>query len=181
MRVTAKQVRKAQQNEYGYHVTFLNNLSSIQQNGLQAGGGQNFSGYTGYAGGKLFITDEAGVFSWNSKIEALCDANSDNPIEDGYVPITLRFMLTDEDELEVDEEGTRDSGYGSSWFITDGEISPGDLEVYDGDAWVPVTSINESDMIDKAQEAAEIEEEEDYETGEYINIVWPDYNVFNPA
>lgn len=173
MKVAAKKVLAQQQILY-YHVTYLNNLESIQTSGLVSGDGQTFTTYQYHSTGRVFITEESGISFWHSRYEDWANNKSDNSVEEGYIPVVLRFNLPDVENLTVDEVGTKDA-FADSFYVEDGYIPPEDLEVYDGSTWVSLQSANIEGMRGTAYDAAELEVEEGEE-----DFLWPDYDVFLP-
>jgi len=154
-----------------YHVTYLKNLSNIAREGLVPGRPSNFGpGYSGYSQGKLFFSDAGSVRFWAIRLGDLADNESDNPIEDGLIPVPLKVDLRA--DIYSDEIGTRDS-QGRSIYITQ-QIPPTIIHVFDGRRWLPITSANFRNMGDRALAAADVESDGD-ETYTY-----PDYEVFVP-
>jgi hypothetical protein len=121
---------------------------------------------------RLFLTEEEGISFWNSRYEQWADDRSDHPVEEGYIPVTLRFTLQDVN-LEIDEIGTKDA-FADSFYIEEGHVPADQIEVYDGTSWVPLPDADINQMEQIAAEAATIEEVDGEE------IVWPDYEVFIP-
>ena len=160
---------------YLYHVTYLGDLQSIADTGLSAGGGQTFTTMENYSVGRLFLTEEDGISFWNSRYADWAEHRSDNPVEDRFIPVTLR-ATEDEvlSELQLDEVGTKDALY-DSYFVEDGYISPDQLEVYNGKTWISLQSVDPDGMFEEAVQAADIEEV-DGET-----LVLPDFDVFHPT
>jgi hypothetical protein len=119
---------------YAYHVTYYRDLGSIEEGGLNPGGGAALGrgGYSGHSRGRLFMTEEAGLFFWFGRMEEHASDLSDDPLEDGYVPVVLRFP--EPEETETDEPGTQDST--SESFYSEEGVDPGSIEVWNGGSWV---------------------------------------------
>lgn len=140
-----------QQDNYLYHTTFLFYLSSIQEHGLVPGGQRNWQTYD--TAGKLYFSDARGVFTWNYKLRDVAHAESDNPVEEGWIPITIRvsrkFMLS---RVQEDPEGSKDSG--SMAYYTGKGVPPGRLELWTGNTWSPVENEDEYALREQALYAA---------------------------
>ena len=139
-----------------YHVTFLRNLSSVADDGLSPGGGSAMGrgGYSGHSQGRLFMTEKAGLFFWFGRMEEHASDLSDDPLEDGYVPVVLRFP--EPDGSEEDELGTSDAR-ATSLFSEDG-VDPDDIELWDGSSWIPVRdweSVDASESFDSEDDDGE--------------------------
>lgn len=146
-------------NDYLYHVTFFKNIENISINGLIGGSGQllGHGGNTGRSFGKIFLTDYNGVSHWYSKIEDMAEYHSDNILEDEAVPVVLRTLKFDEDEEDSSAEGF---GYSNqSEFVRTEVISPEELEIWDGNQWLPIDEYESVD-IEKALIKEQIPEEE---------------------
>jgi len=118
-----------------YHVTFSGRLAGIAEDGLEPGSGRTFQSFAGYARGWVFLTDEDGLRGWFYKIHGIAEGESDDPVDEGWVPVVLR--TTRDVEVEDDPEGNRDVSEGKS-YRTREKIDADDLEVWTGHAWVPV-------------------------------------------
>jgi hypothetical protein len=126
--------------EYAYHVTFHNRLATIADRGLLPIAGMQGSalgkgGYAGHSNGKLFLTEEAGAEYWYGKAEDAANAESDDPLVEGYTPIVLRVPMPK--GLRPDESGSDDSGH-AAWYATKG-IAPARIEAWTGGMWIPVS------------------------------------------
>jgi len=167
LRTAAARVADLGEDEAGeaYHVTYLRNLSSIAEDGLSPGGGgaMGRGGYSGHSQGRLFMTEESGLFFWFGRMEEHAQDMSDDPLEDGYVPVVLRFP--EPEGTEEDEPGTQDAR-AVSRFSGDG-VDADDIELWDGSAWIPVhdwESLDPSVSFDS-------EEDEDGEELHYFKDV----------
>lgn len=144
-----------------YHVTYLNRLDGISGAGLRSGMGRSIGApaYDAHAAKGVFLAEEDGVHFWFNRAEDFATHNSDNPLEDGLVPVVLRVNPQgfSEDELADDELGSKDAM--SDAYIHPG-IDPEHIDVWDGNSWIPV---DDWDSIDPEQA---FEMEEDEETGE---------------
>lgn len=152
------------EDDFLYHTTFLQNLYSIQQVGLEPSFSSQFGeGYSAHSSGKIFLSDLSGAFFWASKMEDIANYNSDfKQAEDvGWTPIVLRVKKEDiNDDLKEDSLGYRDSGYNDSFFVK--EIIPSDLiQVWDGKKWINIDEADDSAMLDKAISSAEFIQDDD--------------------
>ena len=122
---------------HAYHVTYYKDLGSIEEAGLDPGGGgaMGRGGYSGHSRGRLFMTEESGLFFWFGRMEEHASDLSDDPLEDGYVPVVLRFP--EPEETETDEPGTRDATAES--FYSEEGVGPEEIEVWDGSSWAPLS------------------------------------------
>jgi hypothetical protein len=121
---------------HAYHVTYYRDLGSIESDGLSPGGGgaMGRGGYSGHSRGRLFMTEEAGLPFWYGRMEEHANDLSDDPLEEGYVPVVLRFP--EPEETESDEPGTRDA-MAESFYSEEG-VGPDDIEIFDGNSWIPL-------------------------------------------
>ena len=119
-----------------YHVTWYKDLGSIDESGLDTGAGKALGkgGYGGHSSGRLFMTDEGGLFFWFGRMEEHATHDSDDPLGDGHVPVVLRFP--EPESIEPDEAGTSDAK--SDAFYTEGAVDSYDIEVWDGSSWIPL-------------------------------------------
>jgi len=143
-----------------YHVTFDGSLDSIGQGGLDPSvvGVWDDSSYGAHSRGRVFLTDEDGIQFWYNRFEEQSNARSDDPREDGAVPVVLRVRVP-EDLLHEDPLGSRDSLAGAYYVLE--PIGPSDIELWDGDGWV-----EPSDGVDP-ELALEWEDDSDVESGGY--------------
>lgn len=152
---------------YAYHVTFFKNLSSIDQNGLGPQGGTPSLGIGGVAGhskGNLFLTEEGGIDFWFQRMSEHAEHQSDNAFEDELVPVVLRFPWPS--NIIEDEAGSQDAN--ADAFMTQSNIDPDDIQIYNGSSWVDISEWHTLDM----ESAFEIEEYEDEFTGELENLYY---------
>ena len=122
--------------EHAYHVTYYKDLGSIDEQGLNPGGGGTMGrgGYSGHSRGRLFMTEESGLFFWFGRMEEHASDLSDDPLEDGYVPVVLRFP---EPDAEVDEPGTQDATADS--FYSEEGIESDAIEIWNGSSWASLS------------------------------------------
>jgi hypothetical protein len=154
--------RVASADDYYYHITYVGSLPAIAAKGLRPGSGVTFGkGYTGHSAGKLFLADWDGVGFWVDRLGQMADNRSDNPVQDGLIPVVLRFPKDPSVTVDEDVPGTKDSSAGA--WTTLQSIPASQLEVWDGAAWIPVTSVDHQALIDEAYEAADKEVEDDEE------------------
>ena len=104
-------------------------------------------GYSANSKGWVFLTDGEGVRFWYGKYENYAHHQSDNPIEEGLVPVVLR-VPDDADvigELEEDALGTRDA-FAPAWK-TRTTIDPDSIEIWSGSSWEPITESEIDPML----------------------------------
>lgn len=122
-----------------YHVTYLKNLDSIAEDGLQPNQGSGIGGpsLAQYKKGKVFVSDARGLSLWTQRAEDFAYHNSDDLKEDGLLPVVTRVPIADIDSLDADEEGSRDSG-GKAFSAE--HVPAHNMEVWNGHQWEPVGS-----------------------------------------
>jgi hypothetical protein len=156
---------------YLYHTTFLFYLSQIQAHGLVPGGPKNWQTFD--TAGKVYFSDAGGAFTWNYKLGDLARDKSDHPVEEGWVPITLRVSREFlGDQLQEDPEGTRDGD--ATAYATRIKIPADQLEVWNGTAWSPIENEDEYALREQAEASAPREQDEEAE------LVHLDEMVFFP-
>jgi hypothetical protein len=168
----------AEDSRYLYHVTFLKDLDSIISGGLGFGGrGGDF--YADRSQDKLFFTELDGVSYWMSKLEDRANAETDNP-EEGWVPVVLRIddiYFWNDVDLQEDELGSKDS-LSTAVYVEPTEyftkIDAPELEIWDGDSWVPLDRVDTDKLLQKALAAAATDSDDGEEWYEM------DYDVFAP-
>lgn len=128
-----------------YHVTYYKNLESIAEHGLVAGHGGAIGrgGYSGHSKGRVFLTDLDGVFFWMGRYEAFAEHDSENPLEDGLVPVVIEVggdivaQLVADGRLIDDELGSRDA-MGQAYYVEDLIITPDELLIWNGKEWATI-------------------------------------------
>jgi hypothetical protein len=99
-----------------FHVTFLMNLRSIAERGLELSSGSNFSpAYTGHSRGRIFLTEADGVAFWAHRLENIAGAVTDHP-EEGWVPVVVVADINEAD-ISSDPLGTNDA-LAEAYFVT---------------------------------------------------------------
>lgn len=152
--------RRAYADDYFYHITYVGSLPAIAARGLCSGTGTTFSkGYQSYSTGKIFLSEWDGVGFWVDRLGQMAENRSDNPVQDGLIPIVIRIPESVVPDVEEDVPGTHDANAGA--WTTIQPISSSVLQVYDGASWTPVSSIDHQELINEAYEAAEKEFEDD--------------------
>lgn len=132
--------------EYLYHVTTYRRLESIAEEGLRRGHARAIgASYDAHANRGIFLTEPDGIFFWFHRAENHAEHGSDDVLEDGVVPVVLRVDIEDlpDEELQSDELGTKDAHH-DAW-ISEGPIDPEDIEVFDGEDWIPITDWEDLD------------------------------------
>ncbi|MCK5345854.1 MAG: hypothetical protein KAR20_20735 [Candidatus Heimdallarchaeota archaeon] len=132
-----------------YHVTYANRLESISNAGLSPGNKRSIgsSAYDSNSSKGTFLSEEDGVSFWFNKSEEFAEHNSDNPLEDGMVPVVLRVDfggIEDEEGLGEDEPGSVDSR--SAAYIIQKSIQPEYIDVWSGTEWIPVDEYMSIDL-----------------------------------
>ena len=144
-----------------YHVTYFNRLDGISGAGLRPGMARSIGagGYDAHAKKGVFLTEDDGVNFWFNRAEQFADHNSDNPLEDGLVPVVLRIDPAAflEDDLLDDELGSKDSLSGA--YIHPVGIEPDYIDVWDGSNWIPVDNYDSID-IEQSFDRESIEDED---------------------
>lgn len=167
--IIKEQIDGAEVDDPLYHVTYYNRLEGISQNGLQPGSARSIGGssYDTHAARGIFLAEDDGVSFWYSKAEDFANHNSDNPLEDGLVPIVLKIdpaAFLEEDLIE-DEPGSADSATGA--YIVPNVIEPDYIEAWDGSSWIPVDEWDSID-IEQAFDREELEDEDGDEEAYYL-------------
>ena len=156
-----------------YHITFHGRLRGIADVGLRPGRGSTFGGgYAGHARGWTFLCDEDAVSGWFGKLRDIAESESDDPVEEGWVPVVIRLDNDGEYlEVEDDELGNRDVIGGAS-YKTKEIVPPGDLEVWDGEEWIP---LEEWESVDPELGVTRTIEEGEYDDeGEPVELIYLD-------
>jgi len=144
-----------------YHVTYFNRLGGISEAGLRPGMARSIGagGYDAHSKKGVFLTEDDGVSFWFNRAEQFAEHNSDNPLEDGLVPVVLKIDPAAflEDDLFDDELGSKDAVAGA-YIIPDG-IDADYIDVWDGTNWIPVDEWDSID-IEQSFDKEEIEDED---------------------
>ncbi len=153
-----------------FHCTYFKNLPGIRARGihpvskpvLMRAAPGNLKG--------VYLSDETGVRFWFRRLVSWAEHDSDNPVEDGLVPVVLQ-VTTACDTVE-DELGQRDSG--SQALICTQPIEPGNIRVWDGGSWVSL-----SQGVDPALGTSWVDDE-DFEEGGYYQLLEPHRSPLMP-
>jgi len=124
--------------EYLYHVTYDGRLGDIEAEGLQPGKPRAIGTqiYDTHRKGAIFVTEPDGLLFWYGRAELWAREHSEDPYEDGFTPVVLRFdRAAYMKDCELDEPGTRDAGW-SDAYRCETDVHPDDLELWDGSDWV---------------------------------------------
>lgn len=149
-----------------YHVTLARNLPSIAESGLVASRGMEEGAgrgaYSTWSRGKVFLTAAKGVHFWHTVLEQRANDESDDMAEDRAVPVVLRVRnlrrLLHDDTVAVSE------GAKGAYYVRR-RIPPRQIEVFDGERWMPVSDYADDDTVDAyVFEHLESEEDVDGET-----------------
>lgn len=126
-----------------YHVTYSGSLPLIAQHGLQPDRGPGMGEqYDAHRKGAVFLTDPDGLSFWHERAEEWAHHRADDLLAEGVVPVVLRAWT--EVPCELDEIGSHDAN-APAWKCL-GVVQPGELELWSGDGWVPVTDYEEVDF-----------------------------------
>jgi hypothetical protein len=136
---TISSTQEEEDQEWAYQVTFLRNLDSISNDGLVpgVGGGIGIGAYSAWSRGKVFFGGPGSLSYWFNKLELHAQDRSDDPLDDGFVPVVLRFPIPD--DVEHDDVAAKESiSAEESYYVTD-PVNPDEMEVWDGSSWIPVS------------------------------------------
>lgn len=155
---------------YLYHVTFIRNLPSIKRVGLVvSGGSSNFSSsYRSHSRDRIFWTSWEGVFYWLSKMEDSANHKSDDPIDDGMIPVVLKVKRRVLADLFADEIGSKDAR--NDAYYSEDTVPAKVIKFWDGEDWEKLKYADVESLLEEAREAAD---EDEYG-------VYPDFEVFLP-
>lgn len=164
--VLASSIRSGSQDndspEWAYQVTFLRNLDSISSEGLLpgVGGGIGIGAYSAWSKGKVFFGGPGSVSHWFERFEQHAQDRSDDPLEDGFVPVVMRFPMPE--DPEHDEVAAKETiSAQESYYVTD-PVDPDDIEVWNGSSWIHVS---DWESVDGSQ-AFDVDSDVDDETGD---------------
>lgn len=121
---------------YLYHVTYFNRLEGIQEHGIIPGARESIggAGLGKHKRGRVFITAPEGVKFWFGRADDWAYHNSDDMLEDGLVPVVLRFP--EPDNLTDDWIGSREAR--AAAYMSTSEIPADEIEAYFDGTWYPV-------------------------------------------
>lgn len=172
-----KHLEEQDKQDYLYHVSYYAYIDSIMDDGLVRDRNRTFShgSYGSHSKGKIFLTEWRGVGFWFDKYENMAQHNSDNPAEDGLIPICLRIDMQEfGGQVETDEVGTSDAYYKAFYTLED--ISPDVMEIWDGEKWAQMHQVDNDDLLNLIMDASDIEYDE--ETDE--ELIYPNFEVLKP-
>jgi len=141
-----------------YHVTYVKHLASIAQKGLTPRSSANFSGYAAHSRGKVFLCEKNGVNFWMSRLWDQAESNSDDPIEDGLLPVVVKVTVLPQSTLEDDLLGSKDSAH-KAYFVEE-DVPAAGLQVWTGDRWDRISSQAAKTIVSQARERTEYLEED---------------------
>ena len=131
-----------------YHVTFLKHVPSIARTGLSPGHPRSIGDETfdTHRKGAIFLTEGKGVPFWLLTAERWAEewygvdtgTLEREGVEEGIVPVVLR--VKDPPQCESDTIGSRGASYPA--YRCEQSLTPQDLEIWDGQAWVPLDTQN---------------------------------------
>ena len=141
-----------------YHVTYLGNLDGIARHGLVPAEEGTFERPELLRRRQLlFFTEEDGIDYWMAEVRRVAIHHPDIP---GALslPVVLRVSVGRDSFGEHDPYSEQSPG--QAW-MTPSSFAPGDLEVWDGVAWLPVAQADICEMADSAYDevGADVSEE----------------------
>ncbi|MDP2607260.1 MAG: hypothetical protein Q8S00_32385 [Deltaproteobacteria bacterium] len=159
---------------YLFHVTSYHHLANIAEHGLhyekRQGRSIGTAAYDFNRKDSIFLTEADGIGYWAERLEAFIEHNVEDPkYPMGYedeedmpmFPVVLRISGLKEDELHIDDVGTRDAL--ANAYKTSVRIETIDIELWDGEDWVPIEDYDE--LIDTD---APFESDSDTDDGEEV-------------
>jgi hypothetical protein len=154
-----------------YHCTYVNRLDAIAAKGLKPSATPVL---LRAAPGNLrgvYLTIPRGVIFWFGRLIDWAEHDSDNPVEEGLVPVVLQVTTTC-DTVE-DIHGTRDAL--ATALICPRHIVPGAIRLWNGSSWVKVSSGVEP------TKGARWTEDEEFEEGGYWELLGPSQSPLMPT
>lgn len=152
-----------------YHVTWSRSLPAIGKRGLDpsyGGSAIGTGGYSGHSRGRVFLTDHKGVQFWHGRAVDHGEYHSEDPFEDGLVPIVLQVdPVPDDLALEIDPAGSRDAPGTSKAYYTTEPIPVDNIWAWDGEEWIGIEDAAH-EIDPELGVRYEDDEWEDDETGE---------------
>lgn len=132
--------------KFVYHVTFYKYLPYIAAEGLIPNRRESIGGqqYVEHKRGKIFLTEKEGLHFWMARAEEWAMHRWDDPSSAGYFPVVLRTDQIEEEDLEEDEQGSRDA-LRDAWTF-EGDIPPEDLTLWNGRRWVGMDDLATIDL-----------------------------------
>ena len=126
-----------------YHVTYYRNLESISDHGLLPNQQSSIGGvaYDGHRENKIFVCGAGDISYWYELAEEWAGDKSDDPMNDGFLPIILRVSCGD---VYVDDAAV-DDGCDESFYTLE-PVGPSDLDMWVGGRWVPVDQYDGIDI-----------------------------------
>ena len=143
-----------------YHCTYAKSLPAIARHGLRPGLKPALMRAAPGNHRGVYLSDWRGAAFWFQRLVDWAQNDSDNPVEDGLVPVVLKVVTLC--DVMDDETGTRDSA--STAVICPRPIVPGGLRVWDGNSWVRVSADVETSL------GTEWTPDEDHPEGGYPSL-----------
>lgn len=144
-----------------YHCTYARNLPAIAKRGLRPSATPVLMRAAPGNLRGVYLSDADGVPFWFSRLINWAEHDSDNPVEDGMVPVVLR-VTTACDTVE-DVSGSRDSG--SEAVVCSRPIAPGAIRVWNGSSWASLSQGVDPDA------GTRWVEDEDFDLGGYHELL----------
>jgi hypothetical protein len=146
-----------------YHCTYARNLPAIAKRGLRPSATPVLMRAAPGNLRGVYLSDADGVPFWFRKLIDWAQHDSDNPVEDGMVPVVLR--VTTVCNTVEDVAGSQDSR--SEAVVCSRPIVPGAIRVWNGSSWVTVSQGVDQDR------GAQWVEDEDFDLGGYYELLGP--------
>ncbi len=131
-----------------YHATLAGYLPGIAEAGLVPstgrGAGVGKGAYGSWSEGKVFLSGLADAFFWFARAEEHAEGASDNPREDGTIPVMLRVKNLR--RMLGDDTVAKAEGHHDSYFVRR-RIPPQQIEVFNGQRWVSVGQFSDDDEV----------------------------------
>jgi hypothetical protein len=126
-----------------YHVTYYRNLDSISEHGLLPNQQSSIGGiaYDEHRENKIFVCGAGDISYWYELAEEWAGDKSDDPMNDGFLPVILRVSCGD---IYVDDAAV-DDGCDESFYTIE-PVGASDLELWVGGRWVPVDQYDGIDI-----------------------------------
>lgn len=144
-----------------YHVTFVASLPDIAARGLLPGRRPRLMTRVGRNLRGVYLTDASGLLFWFGRMEEFSHAESDNPEEDGLVPVVLRVETT----CPVVEDVLGSEHARAAAVVCPRPIAPGAIRVWNGSSWVAVKQGVDEKL------GVEWVDDEDLEAGGYWTLL----------
>jgi hypothetical protein len=150
-----------------FHCTYAKNLAGIARRGLVPSPTPGLLRAVAKNHRGVYLTEPGGILFWFGRLENWAFNDSDDPLEDGLVPVVLK--VTTACKLIEDELGTEHARARAA--VCPRPIPPGAIRVWDGTSWIP---IRDHESIDLRQACTWDEE------GQFDGFKYSNQNPLNP-